>query len=280
MGIKAIARGVVFGLLPLLPAAMVGAEQSGPAATTQNGPKVVARDKLVVTVWGIDIYSGTFTVAPDGTMDFPDLGRVSVGGLTGREIETLMAARLKTAGLLLDPQVTVQNEQSPTKQVTVSGAVLNPGVISYAGELTVFDAVIRAGQATQAAGEEILVLRAASTGGGTATAEPAQSLTVNLKELRQGNLSHNVALQNGDHVIILEAEKIYVHGYVRSPGEYAVTSGMTVEQALALAGGITERGSDRRIEIKRRGVEDPLKGVKLTDLVQAGDTIKVNRSIM
>jgi protein involved in polysaccharide export with SLBB domain len=160
MGIKAIARGVVFGLLPLLPAAMVGAEQSGPAATTQNGPKVVARDKLVVTVWGIDIYSGTFTVAPDGTMDFPDLGRVSVGGLTGREIETLMAARLKTAGLLLDPQVTVQIEQSPTKQVTVSGAVLNPGVISYAGELTVFDAVIRAGQATQAAGEEILVLRA------------------------------------------------------------------------------------------------------------------------
>lgn len=270
---------MVLGVLAILPVAILGAQAPAPAAATQEGPKVVARDKLMVTVWGIDIYSGTFTVAPDGTMDFPDLGRVPVGGLTARQIETLMAGRLKAAGLLLDPQVTVQIEQTPTKQVTVSGAVLNPGVISYAGELTVFDAVIRAGQATLAAGEEILVLRAASSGG-TATTEPAQSMTVNLKELRQGNFSHNVALQDGDHVIILEAEKIYIHGYVRSPGEYAVTSGMTIEQALALAGGITERGSDRRIEIKRRGVDDPLKGVKLTDLVQAGDTIKVNRAIM
>jgi polysaccharide export outer membrane protein len=267
-------------MLAAAPAGLWAGQQPAPAAA-QEGPKVVARDKLVVTVWGIDIYSGTFTVAPDGSMDFPDLGRVPVGGLTARQIETAMAARLKAAGLLLDPQVTVQIEQTPTKQVTVSGAVLNPGVIAYAGELTVFDALIRAGQATQAAGEEILVLRAATVSGGASATEPAAaSMTVNLRELRQGDLTHNLPLQDGDHIIILEAEKLYVHGYVRTPGEYAVSSGMTVEQALALAGGITERGSDRRIEIKRRGVDEPLKGVKLTDLVQPGDTIKVNRSIM
>jgi protein involved in polysaccharide export with SLBB domain len=43
-----------------------------------------------------------------------------------------------------------------------------------------------------------------------------------------------------------------VSGQVRTPGEYVIrTSGMTVRQALALAGGVTERGSSRRVQIIR-----------------------------
>ena len=51
---------------------------------------------------------------------------------------------------------------------------------------------------------------------------------------------------------------------------------MTVRQVLALAGGVTERGSTRRIQIIRQvnGVDTTV-GATLQDAVRAGDTIVV-----
>ena len=251
-------------------------------AAGQTGPKVSPRDQLEITVWGVEHYSRKYPVGPDGTLDFPDLGKVVVAGLTTRDIEVELSKRLKDGGFLLSPQVTVTLEQVLNQRVTVSGAVVNPGVIQYAGEITVFEAIVRAGQASSAAGDEVLIIRASPGRTTDAAAGPAQPalITVNLKELRTGDLRNNVALADGDMVIVREAQDFYISGEVRAPGAYPARAGLTVEQALALAGGLTERGSAKRIEIKRVGVEEVLKGVKLDDLVKPGDTIKVNRSIM
>ena len=218
----------------------------------------------------------------DGTLDFPDLGKVTVVGLTPREIEVELARRLKDGGFLLSPQVTVTLEQVLNQRVTVSGAVMNPGVIQYAGEMTVFEAIVRAGQATAAAGDEVLIIRAAAGRPSDSAAAPVQPalVTVNLKELQTGDLRNNLALADGDMVIVREAQDFFISGEVRAPGAYPARAGLTVEQALALAGGLTERGSAKRIEIKRVGVAEILKGVKLDDPVRPGDTVKVNRSIM
>jgi polysaccharide export outer membrane protein len=246
------------------------------AAAGQAGPKVSPRDQLDITVWGVEHYTRTYPVAPDGTMDFPDLGKVKVAGLTPREIEVELTRRLKEGQFLLSPQVSVSLEQAENQQVTVSGAVTSPGVIQYAGELTVFDAIVRAGQATPAASDEVLIIRADDGSGGA----PSEPIIVDLKRLREGDLSNNVRLVDGDRVIVRAAQDFFIMGEVRAPGPYPVRAGLTVEQALALAGGITERGSTRRIEIRRPGVEDIMKGVKLDELVRPGDNIKVNRSIM
>jgi polysaccharide export outer membrane protein len=63
---------------------------------------------------------------------------------------------------------------------------------------------------------------------------------------------------------------------VRSPGAYAVGRDTTVLQALSLAGGATEFGALNRVRVVRTvgGDERELK-VRLSDLVQAGDTIVV-----
>jgi polysaccharide export outer membrane protein len=245
------------------------------AAAAQSAPKVAPRDQLDITVWGVDLYSRKYPVAPDGTLDFPDLGKIKVAGLTAREIEIELARRLKEGDILLSPQVTVSLEQAQNQRVTVSGAVANPGVIQFAGELTVFDAIVRAGQATPSASDEVLIISAAAPG--EVAPEPR---IVDLKQLREGNLAIDVRLRDGDRVIVREAQDFFIMGEVRVPGPYPVRAGLTVEQALALAGGITERGSTRRIEIKRLGVEEPMKGVKLSELVRPGDSIKVGRSIM
>lgn len=249
----------------------------------QGGPTVRAGDQLDVTVWGVEHYTRRYPVAADGTLDFPDLGKVTVANLTTRQVEVELARRLKAGGFLLSPQVTVTLEQAQNQRVTVSGAVMVPGVIQYAGELTVFEAIVRAGQATAAASDEVLIIRAAPSAAG-ALSDPASGvpgvLTVNLAPLRDGDMTNNVALKDGDMIIVREAQDFFISGEVRAPGAYPARTGLTVEQALALAGGLTERGSTRRIEIKRVGEEDILKGVKLDDLVKPGDTIKVNRAIM
>ncbi len=252
-------------------------------AAAQDGPTVAPRDVLDVTVWGVEHYSRKYPVAPDGTLDFPDLGKVKVAGLTPRAIEVELSKRLRDGGFLLSPQVTVTLEQAQNQRVTVSGAVTSPGVIQYAGEMTVFEAIVRAGQATPAASDEILVIRAASAGtggGGAGTAGQPGVLTVNLKELRNGDLTNNPTLADGDMIIVREAQDFFISGEVRAPGAYPARAGLTVEQALALAGGLTERGSTKRIEIKRVGEDEILKGVQLDDLIKPGDTIKVNRAIM
>ena len=77
---------------------------------------------------------------------------------------------------------------------------------------------------------------------------------MNLQSLQSGGLSQNVALRAGDTIFVPRAETVFVSGEVRTPGEYVIRiSGMTVRQALALAGGVTERGSSRRVQIVRGG---------------------------
>src|SRR5581483_730694 len=99
---------------------------------------------------------------------------------------------------------------------------------------------------------------------------------IDLGQLQQGVMSQNAWLQDGDTVFVPRAETIYVFGQVRSPGAYALRRDTTVVQALALAGGVTDRGATGRIRIiriekdKRREIS-----AHLDDKVQPHDTIVV-----
>jgi polysaccharide biosynthesis/export protein len=74
---------------------------------------------------------------------------------------------------------------------------------------------------------------------------------------------------------------VYVMGLVKAPGAYQVTKGATVLQVLAQAGGVTDRGSTRRIKIVRKNTQQRNVEMKasLQDLVQPGDTILVHRRL-
>jgi polysaccharide export outer membrane protein len=75
-----------------------------------------------------------------------------------------------------------------------------------------------------------------------------------------------------------QADLFYVTGFVRTPGQYPLRPNMSVQQAIAAAGGLSERGSDRGIKILRRvNGKDVEVDVKPTDLVRPNDTIKVRQ---
>ena len=246
----------------------------------QMNPKIAERDQLNVTVWGFKEFSNKYPVGIDGMIDFPhpQIGRLKVSGLTVREAADLITRRLKEENVLLSAQVTVELEQTPNKRITVNGAVRTPGIINYAGELTLFDALVKAGGRLPEAADDVMVYRAA------APASSAEAVTIerNARELESGVLSKNVVLQDGDVVIVRRAQAVTVTGFVGRVGAYNIESGMNVEQVLALAGGIDPRnGSDRRIEIVRMvgGKSVTLKNVKKTDSVKPGDIIKVGRRV-
>jgi polysaccharide export outer membrane protein len=99
---------------------------------------------------------------------------------------------------------------------------------------------------------------------------------VSLLELQSGNPERNIALKAGDTVFFPRAAQVYVMGSVARPGPYRFQEGMTVLQALTLAGGATARGSAGRAKVIRivdgRKVE---KKAKATDLVLPEDTLVV-----
>jgi polysaccharide export outer membrane protein len=99
---------------------------------------------------------------------------------------------------------------------------------------------------------------------------------ISLLELQSGNPEKNIALRAGDTVYFPRASQVYVMGSVARPGPYRYQEGMTVLQALTLAGGATERGSAGRAKVIRivngKKVE---KKVKATELVLPEDTLVV-----
>jgi polysaccharide biosynthesis/export protein len=237
-------------------------------------------DVLAITVFNQPQLSGKFAVESDGTLAFPLVGRVAVGGLSIRAVEDEVRQRL-SAGYLTDPRVSVTVEQYRSQQIFVMGEVKQPGSLQFTGAMTLIEALARAGSTTDRAGSEAMIVRPANGPPKAPNGANSETIRIDLQSLQTGVLSQNVALRAGDTIFVPRAATVFVSGQVKSAGEYVIRPGMSVRQALALAGGVSDRGSTRRIQIVRKvdGKEVTL-GVGLQTPVQAGDTIVVRERFM
>ncbi|HXE79333.1 MAG TPA: polysaccharide biosynthesis/export family protein [Vicinamibacterales bacterium] len=247
------------------------------AFAEQTDYVIGAQDVLAITVYDQADLSGTFNVEADGSFTFPLIGRVVAGGLTLRALEEDLERRLAD-GYLKNPQVSVAVQQYRSQRIFLMGEVRSPGAYQLTGDMTIIEALARAGSVTPAAGDEVLIVRPresrSDAGPLTPDDKDADIIRVNLRELQSGVLSHNVALRDGDTVVVLRAQAVYIFGQVRNPGAFAIEKGTTVLQALSLAGGVTDRGSTGRVFVVREvdGKKKEFK-VKLSDTVEPGDTL-------
>jgi len=262
---------------------LLAALQTAPATNDAQRLYIVGpNDVLTITVYNQAQLSGKFVVEADGNFSYPLLGRVAAGGLSIRAVEDKVRQGLAD-GFLKDPQITITVDQYRSQQIFVIGEVRQPGPLPFTGSMTLIEALARAGTVTERAGTEVVIVRTApgAAAGPAAIPDPKatteDTIRVDLQKLQSGTLAQNVALRPGDTIFIPRAETVFVSGQVRMPGEYPIRAGMTVRQALALAGGVTDRGSTRRVQIIRRvnGKETTIGG-DLQKTVQAGDTVVVN----
>ena len=247
-------------------------------AAQQPDYVIGGQDVLTIAVYDQAELSGKFTVDPDGTLTFPLLGRVKAGGLTLRGLEEDLKKRLSD-GYIRNPQVSVAMETYRSQRIFVMGEVRAPGAYQLTGEMTVIEAIARAGSTTPAAADEAMIVRpkeGQTTGPVLPTDSDSTVIRVNLREIQEGALSKNIQLRDGDTLLVQKARLVYVFGQVKAPGAYPVDKDTTVLQALSLSGGVTDRGSTGRIKIVRTvdGKKKEIK-VKLTDIVEPGDTIIV-----
>jgi polysaccharide export outer membrane protein len=260
------------------------AAQEAPAQAPRTEYRIGPQDVLTVTVFDEADLSGHFTVEPDGTFTYPLIGRVTAAGRTAAELEAEIKRRLKEGRFLKNPQISVALEQYRSQRIFIVGEVRSPGSYPLTGDMSLIEALARAGSTNPTAADEVLIVRPSTAGTGQPTLPGqdagAEVIRVNVAAIQAGSLQQNAALRDGDTIVVPRAELVYVYGQVKTPGAYAATKGLTVLQALALAGGLTDRGSQRGLTIVRAvgGKKKELK-VKLTDLVQPGDTIVVKERI-
>jgi polysaccharide export outer membrane protein len=244
------------------------AEAPGPGQY-QIGPQ----DQLKITVLDEPDLSTSYRVDSDGSITMNYIGKVQAAGRTIAEVQETVRSKL-SAGFLRNPQVRVEIESYKSQSVLISGEVRSPGKVQMTGAMTVLEALAAAGSPLPTANSELTIAHAKKPGEGD-----AQLVRVNWKDLQLGK-GTDLGLLDGDIVNVPKAQTFYVQGQVRNPGIQVLDPGMTVQQAIALAGGLTDRGSDRRITASRL-VKGKLTDVsiKMEDKVMANDVITVNQRL-
>jgi polysaccharide biosynthesis/export protein len=251
------------------------------ARTGQAQPDYVVGflDVLNITMLGESELARTVAVDADGMFDFPYVGRVKAAGLTLRAIKGLVEKKLVDGGYFVSPQVTVEVAKYRSQNVYVLGEVRVPGQYALTGSMTVLQVLAAAGSPTASAAGYVIITRPAGVAPQLPESEVGggSSLRVSMKALQSGQVPDGFMLRDGDSVNVPRAESVYVTGYVKAPGPYVIDGSLTVLQVIAMAGGPTERGATGRVKIFRRvgGAVEELKNVKLSDLVEPGDTIQV-----
>jgi len=245
-------------------------------------------DVLSIKVFDEPSLSADYNVDHDGTITFPFLGRVAVKGKTLREIEEALTQQLRE-GIINRAQVSVEIATYRSRAIYVLGEVRSPGKYNIEGQATLLEVIAKAGSFTPAAGPTLIVQRYKDGMAAAIAAAPAQPnspdtaelLRVDIEDLKQGRFASNVLLQDSDTIIVPAAERYYVTGFVRTPGSFVLRPGMTIQQAIAEAGGITERGSTRGIKVTRKvNNKDVEIEVSMSDLVRPNDTIRVRQRLI
>jgi len=158
--------------------------------------------------------------------------------------------------------------------VSVLGQVGRPGRYPLDGSRSVLDVLALAGGVSADGGDTVTVLR---TRNGATTKD-----VIDVAELvRTSNMKADLDLSGNDVVYVERAPRFYIYGEVQRPGMFRIERSMTVLQALAAGGGLTARGTERGLRIKRRDAEGKLQVLeaKYDDLVQNDDVLYVRESL-
>jgi polysaccharide export outer membrane protein len=109
-----------------------------------------------------------------------------------------------------------------------------------------------------------------------------QRLSVDFESaLTSNELDRNFEIFAGDTVYVPKQSFVYIYGQVNRPGQYRLERGMTVMQALAVGGGVTLRGTEKGLTVRRRDAKGAVDTLNLApqDKLQADDVIFVKESV-
>ena len=257
----------VIALFALLIGAIGGL---APAEEVLLGPS----DVLKISVYNNPDLTLETRISQAGTITFPLVGQVKVGGLAVSAAETKLAGLLVSGGFVRKPQVNILVTSPQGQLVSVLGQVAKPGRYPVDGKQGLIDILALAGGVLPDGGDIVYLIRKRD---GASAKE-----TVDLvKMMRAGDLKLNLDLTTGDVVFVERAPRFYIYGEVQKPGAYRLEANMTVQQALSVGGGLSVRGTERGLRIKRRDETGKVSEIaaKHEDVILNDDVVYVKESL-
>jgi len=267
------------------PAQIPGQKPPDPGVqnTAQARYQIGAQDQLKITVFDAEELTNTYRVDADGYITFPLLQRVKAAGMSLAEFQDRLKTML-SKDYIKNPQIRVDIIEYRSQSIFVSGEVRAPAELQMTGNMTLLKALAQAGSPLSSASSELTIARQRKPAEGAAPLPPGSTdntevIRVNWRDLQTGK-AMDMNLQDGDVIFVPKAQTFFIQGYVRNGGSYVLEPGTTIEQAIALAGGLTERGTNRGIKATRlvNGKTVTVE-LKLSDKVQPGDVISIGQRL-
>lgn len=231
-------------------------------------------DVVKISVFGNDDLSLETRISEAGSISFPLIGEVKVGGLSSGQAENKIAGMLEQGGFIRNPQVNILVSDMQSQQVSVLGQVNKPGRYPVDGKRNLTDMLALAGGLNEEAGDNIVLMR---TRDGKTTKE-----TIDLdKMMSSPDPASNPQMMAGDSLYVERAPHFYIYGEVQKPGSYKLERNMIVLQALSAGGGLSLRGTERGIRIKRRDANGELHVINAShdELLKPDDIVYVKESL-
>ena len=232
-------------------------------------------DLLKITVFKNADLSLDVRVSDTGSIGYPLIGAVPVGGLTLDAAEKKIAKLLQDGGFVVNPQISILLTQGFNDLVSVIGEVNKSGRYSTEAAGGHLSGMLASAGGISPAGSEVVTVIGERNG------KPFRREVDIVKMSSSGNAGEDIELFGGDTIFVRKLPLFYIYGQVQKPDQYPLQSGMTVMQALATGGGVTGKGTQRGIVRHRRDATGKVKeeSVSLDDDVQDKDVIYVKESL-
>jgi polysaccharide export outer membrane protein len=237
-------RTLILSLILAAPAAWSQDAARPPVANDPGGANLPAQkigpdDLIAVSVYDAPEFTRTVRVGADGAIRLPMLQQlIHADGLLPAQLETAIADALKAEEILVDPYVTVNVVEYQSRPISVAGAVKSPITFQAIGNVTLLEAITRAGGLAPEAGPEILLTH---TQAGPDGAPISLTRRIPVKALIDAaDPEVNLPLHGGEQIRVPEMGKIFVVGNVKTPGAFPLQENdeTTVLKALALSQGL------------------------------------------
>jgi polysaccharide export outer membrane protein len=259
----------LLGLMLVLLAG-VGYAQVNPGADITLG----AGDLIRVVVFQNPDLTVETRVSEAGTITYPLLGAVKVGGLTLDAAEKQIAKGLRDGGFVPQPQVNISLTQILGSRVSVLGMVGKPGRVPLDTFNTRLTEILATSGGISPGGDDVIIVMGVRDG--KSFRKEIDVPAIYLYDKRDDD----IVVMGGDIIYVHRAPMYYIYGEVQRPGSFRIERGMTLQQALVLAGGLNARGMEYWIRLHRRDASGEVvkSSPDLFDPIKPNDVIYVRES--
>lgn len=243
------------------------ASPAKPADTVDRGYVLGPNDTVQIQVYGQPDAGITTRIKPDGTIVMPLIGVITASGLTTVALADEITRKFVKGNYFKNPVVNIEIGAYVSRTVNVAGKVTTPGVYPLDKNYRTLEMLLKAGWIKDAGANYVYLRRGSDY----------KEIQLDTEALVRGAPDKDPLLEPGDTLFVPDADTFYIYGQIAKPGTYPVLRNMTLRQAIALSGGVTAAGSDRKVTLHRPGQKDG--EATLDQLIERNDVLIVKERL-